>query len=69
MRSIFPGARITAQGRVAQTLREGSATGSLALSKVMQGPEQRFTESGLHGFFMVVVEGNGIQRTHKLVLQ
>ncbi len=39
------------------------------MSTSMQGQEQRFVTNNLRGLYMVVVEGNGKQLTHKLVLQ
>ena len=58
---------LTEQGSA--TVRLYGPTGKLAMSTSMQGQEQRFAASNLRGLYMVVVEGNGKQLTHKLVLQ
>ncbi len=51
------------------TVRVYGSTGNLVLSSTMQGPEERLDASSLHGLFMVLVEGQGIHKVGKIVLQ
>ncbi len=51
------------------TVRLYDPTGKLVLSTIMRGQEQRYTGDDLHGLFMVVVAGNGEQRSCKLLLE